>query len=286
MAGFFSKLIVFIVNIAFLIAGLCVLTFGIITLASPSTVISALNYIPGFANINDVIDLQQAVLNSGVLMIVIGSVITVICILGLVASCCNNKCLRMTYILLVLLVLFFELAVIIYASFESKFVESRIQSLMYSSLTQYFTPVQISNSTGEITNSTANSTWSVMQFEYGCCGAYGYQDYFNTSFNWQIKGSPGYLSYQNAIVPPSCCEQIVQYEFPTSTSEIVNLPGCMYSPPTYTNTKGCYLVVLDYFFIYGYIKIIALACLVAIEVIVSILSAHLLQTHRHEGDKC
>jgi len=279
----FAKVIVFIVNVVFLLIALCVLIFGIITLSSPNTTVNVLNSIPGFQNINYVIDVEQAILNSAVLLIVVGAIIIVICITGIVSSCTRRKWLIITYIGLVLLVLFFELAIQIYAAVDSQFAESRIQSLMYTSLITYFIPVQMHN--GQILNETTNGStaWNILQFKYGCCGAYNYTDY--RKFDWQTRGNDPY-NYTNAIVPPSCCEQILQYRLPVFTKQLVDLDGCMYSAPRYTNLKGCYEVLLEFFFLYGYVIIIVVAILVAVEVVVSILSFRLLQTQENDIKSC
>jgi len=206
-----------------------------------------------------------------------------ICIVGIIGSCTRKRWLIILYIGLVLLVLFFELGVLIYVSIESQYVESKIQNLMYTSLVMYFIPVQL-NANGFISNATnnASASWEVMQFQYGCCGAYGYTDYMN--FTWQTRNPSTNYHNLNATVPPSCCEQIVQYQLPSSTKQIVNLTSCMMTPPNYTNTKGCYTVLSEVYFVYGYVKIIVIAGLLAIEVIVSILSARLLQAER-DSDK-
>jgi len=280
MAGFISRLIVFLVNFIFLLCGIAVLVFGIVTLSSPTTIIDALSFIPGYENLDYIVDVQQAVLNGGIMMTVIGSVLVVLCLFGLVASCSSGKCLLGIYISLTLLVLYFELAVIIYFSIESQSVENRIQDLMFTSLVQNFQPVTI-NGTNILNGSTAGAmAWEGLQFTYACCGAHGYLDYNSTGFDWQKK-----FDYNpNAIVPPSCCQQIVQYEVPTLTNQITNLTGCLSSAPEYTNVKGCYTALTEVFFVYGYVKMITLAGLVAVEVLVLMISCRLLCINQKQAE--
>lgn len=276
MAGFVSKTIVFVINFIFLLCALAVMIFGIITLSSPTTVVNALSFIPGYENLNYVVDVQQAVLNGGILMTVVGSVITLMCLFGLAASCTNGTCFLGIYSGMVLLVLYFEIGCIIFFSVESQYLNSRLQDLMYTSLTQYFEPVQIES--GNIVNGSTPGAlaWESMQFTYACCGAHGYEDF--QKFNWKQN----FTYNPNAIVPPSCCEQIVQYEFPDTTSQIVNLNSCLSSAPQYVNTKGCYIALTEIFYVYGYVKMITLSGLIAVEVLVLMLSFRLMTVNRRE----
>jgi len=277
MAGCIAKTIVFIVNFIFLLCSIAVLIVGIIILASPSTVINALYFIPGYENLNYIIDVQQAVLNGGIVMTVVGAVLLVICLFGLVASCCSSSCFMGTYIALVLLLLYFEVAAVIAFSIESQNVNTRVQNLMYTSLVQNFQPVQISG--GNIINGSTPGAlaWEGLQFKYACCGAHGYTDYQN--FIWKTN----FTFNPNAVVPPSCCQQIVQYEMPTTTNQIINLNTCLTSPPQYTNTKGCFVALTEYFFVYGYVKMITLSGLIAVEVFVLMFSCRLLHLHQRES---
>jgi len=277
MAGCMAKIIIFVVNFIFLLCGIAIMVFGIVTLSSPTTVIDALSYIPGYENFNYIIDVPEAVLSGGIVMTVLGSVLVVICVFGIAASCSSKNCLLGTYIGMILVVLYFEIGVIIYFSIDSQFVESKIQGLMYTSLVQNFLPVQI------IGNSIVNGStdgavaWESMQFKYACCGAHGYEDY--ATFPWQAN----FTYNHNATVPPSCCQQISQYNIPTQTTEIIDLNVCLVNAPNYVNTKGCYTALSQIFFIYGYVKMISLSGLIAIEVFVLMFSCRLIHLNERES---
>lgn len=277
MAGCIAKTIVFITNFLFLLCGIAVLVFGIVTLSSPTTVIDALSFIPGYESLNYIVDVQVAVLSGGIVMTVVGSVLVVLCVFGLVACCTSVRCLLATYIAMILVVLYFEIGVIIYFSIDSQFVENKIQGLMYTSLVENFQPVQIIG--GNIVNGSTDGAmaWESLQFKYACCGAHGYEDF--STFNWNQNSS-----YPNATVPPSCCQQIIQYNIPTTTSQISNLNTCLTAAPEFTNTKGCYTALSEVFFVYGYVKMITLAGLIAVEVFVLMLTCRLLNINRKESE--
>jgi hypothetical protein len=268
MVACFSKTVVFFVNLIFLLAGLGVLIFGIIVLAAPTTAINGINQIPGITSIDYIIDIQQVLVNSGILLTVMGSVIFLMCFIGLLGTCAEGGALLIVYAFLLVLTTLFELGVIIYAALDYNMMELRVQNLMYNSLIKNFAPVVINGVVIQNSTSVQAVAWEAMQFEYACCGAKGYED-FNT-FTWQ--NGTGY-NYAGAIVPPSCCMQIVQYQIPSTTGAFVNLNSCMYSTelsPQYVNTQGCYVPMMAKIAAHEYVLSIIFACLVALEIIVLI----------------
>jgi hypothetical protein len=274
MVACFSKTVVFFVNLIFLLAGLGVLIFGIIVLAAPTTAINGINQIPGITSIDYIIDIQQVLVNSGILLTVMGSVIFLMCFIGLLGTCAEGGALLIVYAFLLVLTTLFELGVIIYAALDYNTMELRVQNLMYNSLIKNFAPVVING--GVIQNSTSIPAvaWEAMQFEYACCGAKGYED-FNT-FKWQTGN--GY-NYTEAIVPPSCCMQIVQYQIPSTTGAFIELNSCMYSAelsPQYVNTQGCYVPMMARIAAHEYVLTIIFACLVALEIIVLIFTMRII----------
>lgn len=266
----------FIVNLIFLLAGLGVLIFGIIVLAAPTTAINGLSAIPGITSINYIIDIQQVLLNAGILLTVMGSVIFLMCFIGLLGTCAEGGLLLFIYASLLVLTTLFELGVIIWAALDYRLIQSRVQNLMYNSLIENFAPVNIN--LGVIENSTSPQAlaWEAMQFEYACCGAKGYEDFNNPTFNWQSRST---TNYTGAIVPPSCCMQIVQYEVPSTIAAFVNLTSCLSSAPLspkYINTQGCYVPMMARIAANEYVVSIIFACLVALEVIVLIFTMRII----------
>jgi len=282
MVACFSKTVVFFVNLIFLLAGLAVLIFGIIVLAAPTTAINGLSAIPGITSINYIIDLQQVLLNAGILLTVMGSVIFLMCFIGLLGTCAEGGALLFVYAVLLVLTTLFELGVIIYAALDYNNIEWRVKSLMYTSLTDNFAPVII-NDDGMIQNNTSPPAlaWEAMQFQYACCGAYDYQDF--GKFDWQTGF--GY-NYTGAIVPPSCCMQIVQYQVPSTSEQFVDLTSCQYSSeqtPKFVNTQGCYVPMMARITAHQYVVSIIFACLVALEVIVLIFTMRIIGEREKTG---
>jgi hypothetical protein len=275
--GFLTKLIVNIINIAFLLAGLLIMIFGILLLTDPSGVQSALSRVSGFNDINYIIDLQVAMVNNGILLTVVGSIIFLICFIGLVGTCSNGLALISTYLGLVLLTMIFELSVLIYASVTYTAVQMRLENLMYTALTENFGAVEISGTTIVPSSSPGAFAWENLQFTHACCGAKNYTDY--QTFNWNSSYAPG------ASVPPSCCMQHTQYEFPTQVSAFVDLNSCIYANSTYTanvNTQGCYYALVNTVAEERAVIIIIMASLVLLEIVVLMLTVHLISARRKD----
>jgi len=278
MKGTIARIIINIVNLAFMLFGIGVMIVGIITLANPEIIISGVNLIPGFTDLNYLINMQQALVSSGIVLTVIGSVIFGMCFIGLVGGCTGRKVLVFLYIGFVSLILAFELAVIIYCAVSYQSVQGRVKGLMLSALQQFFVPVTF-NGNGALVNGTTPGgvAWEQLQFEYGCCGANGYLDY--ATFDWRGNDT----QYQSAKVPPSCCIQIVQYQYATNLNSFANLDSCLFSPPNFTNSHGCFYAVESAVASAANITVIIIASLIALEVIVLMLAMHLVNLAREES---
>jgi hypothetical protein len=271
MVACLSKTVVFVVNLIFLLIGLGVLIFGIIVLAAPTTALNGLSSLPAITGVSYIIDVQQVLVSGGIVLTVVGSVIVLITFIGLLGTCGEGQCMLATYVSLLLLTILFELGVVIYSSVDYNWMQSRVQNMMLTSLKANFQPIGIAGPSLENSTSPAAVAWETMQFEYACCGALGYEDY--ATFDWQ--GGSSYLN-TSALVPPSCCMQIVQYQIPSSTANFVDLTSCMYQAPQYTNTQGCYVPMMAKIVGHKYVVTVIFASLVAVEIIVLMLSMHLI----------
>jgi len=272
MGQFIYNTIMFIVNFVFFLVGAAVMSFGIVLLANPGLMESALNSVTGYQDINYIIDLNSALSASGILLTVVGSVIMCISLIGLFTCCCGGSCLYIIYAIFLGLIIAAEVAIIIVLSLNYTNMQSDVQKYMYTALTQNFAPVQIS--AGGITYSTDSgpAAWENMQFKYGCCGANGPQD-FKSFTTWKT----GFTYNTAAVYPPSCCMQIVQYQLPNFTSQLAGLDDCILSTPitlNYLNTKGCSVAVMEVVSQYSYITNIIIVSLIALEVIILQLTVH------------
>lgn len=274
MKGTVSKIVLFVINLVFFFAGMGIMIFGIIALADPQLIVESFSFIPNYTELTYIIDVQQAILNNAILLTVFGSVIFVMCFLGLCGGCRDGTFMISVYLALVILTLLFQLAALIYMAVDYAGMQNRMQSLMYSSLVKNFEPVTV-DSSGNINNGS-NAAWSTYQFEHACCGVYDYKDYQKFSDVWNPdKTYPG-------IVPPSCCMQKVQYQLPTSANQLADYNTCINvqenGEPQYINIQGCSYNLMQDFKESSYnIPAIILISLVALEVIVALLTMHLVE---------
>ena len=286
MGNFLYNTMMFIVNFVFFLAGAAVMSFGIILLVSPSIIENIFNSLTGYQNINYIIDLNSALSASGILLTVVGSVIMCISLIGLFTCCCGGSCLYVIYSVFLGLIIAFEIAVIIYSSVNYTNIQDDVEKYMYSALEKNFSPVQITGTIIQNSTSPGGAAWETMQFSYGCCGANGPQDFIDMLDvnNW----NKNFTYNPTAVFPPSCCMQIIQYQYPTQTTEFVDLNLCLnasLNSLTYVNSKSCSIVAMGVISKYGYITNIVIASLIALEVTIMQLTIHQHYNHKMKENK-
>jgi hypothetical protein len=259
-----ARIAIWTINIIFLLAGAAVMSFGIVILADPQIIIDGINMIPGFSDVNYIINVEQAFVNSGIALTVIGSVVFVTSLIGLIGSCAENKGLLIAYMVLNVLTLLTQLALIIYVSVDANVVKSHTENLMFQSLEKEFEPVFIDESGNVHSNSSkaGAAAWQNLQFKYGCCGAAGFGDF--AKFDWQI----GTQYNKSQHVPPSCCSQKIPFIFPEKVDNFVDLDGCLHGVPTnssFLNIQNCYQALVYELNATAY-TIATFACLIALQV--------------------
>jgi len=269
-----AKILVFIVNFVLWVSGILLIVFGSIALASPSTIVNLLNLINGVSNITILVNVGNLLYGMAVFMIVDGCVLFLFGGVGCHGILLKHKTSLMSYWLMLLLGILTEIGVIIYGAVYPPTAQSSIQSQMFSSLsTGQFAPVNISSGGALVYNSQASvsGAWEYLQSQTQCCGAYGFTDYLN--FTWTI---PGFVNSQPALAPPTCCKSTVAPG--TFVQDIIQLPGyptCI-TAPTVNNvySLGCYNVAMDMLWNFNYIAIIIASCLIATQLIGTIITVH------------
>jgi hypothetical protein len=276
--GVCARLTILTVNLIFLLAGAAVMSFGIVILVDAQAIINIFLYIPGFPQTDwqYLINADQALNTSGIVLTVIGAVCLTISFLGLIGACIQHKSLLITYLVVNALTLLTELAWIIYVAVAINSVQGHFEDAMYQQLRIYFQPVVINGNEIILSSNEGALAWQKLQFEYDCCGAHGIEDYQDTWSGRNWRDGTQYNS--SVIVPPSCCSQIIPSVIPNTTDEFINLQDCLYGRPTsgsYANTKNCYnaLITTSTPMAYG---VIALASMVALQVLVMLTTVYVL----------
>jgi len=255
------------------ISGILLIVFGSIALASPETIISILDVIPGVTAVVGIFNPYYVFEGVAIFMIVLGSFVFLFGFIGCHGAYKMHKRMMCNYWIMLICATLTEIALIIYAAVYPPTVDAYVQQQMLVNLTLNFAPVTFNTTSGVVTYSTQTSplAWEQLQSETRCCGVVGYTDY--TKFTW--NKSPGYAN----VLPPTCCATTnVNYgDQITNTDQFTNLAGCLSSsgpaPGSYWKT-GCWEVVINMVWQFDYIAIIISSCLIAAQIIGIIFTAH------------
>lgn len=275
--GRMAEFVLHFTNFIYFCGGVAVLTVGAIGLADPATVVNVLSYIPQISQLSEIMYLPGVTVGPSIYLTVAGSLVIVLSFVGCGGTFRRNKSIIFTFGILTLLMMLFNIALIMFYAIDPYFIETNVEYQMNITLKSSFQPVSIS-STGAITlPSSSNASalaWVNMQFEQACCGVNSYQDYvdFSWSNNFTVSGQ----TVSNAVVPPSCCLQTIQYVVANTTSEFVNLTSCLTSAPRYTNTQGCINYVMEQVTRYNFIYCVVAAGFSGLQAIILCMTMWLL----------
>jgi len=269
MFDFIIKVLVTIINFTLWICGILLIVFGAIALASPSTIISILDIIPGVAIVTDIFNPYYVFEGMAIFMIVLGCLLFLFGGIGCHGVWTMHKRMMCNYWILLILGVLTEIALIIYGAVYPPTVNTYVQSQLYASLNTSFQAVTIEpNGTVTYSPNTQAAAWEMLQSQTQCCGVMGYTDY--ASLTWTQPS--GYLH----VLPPTCCSTTNSYGVNiTNTNQFTNLNLCLDSvtPQDYW-TVGCWNNVIDMVWQFDYIAIIIAACLMAVQLIGIVLTGH------------
>lgn len=273
MCSSFKGVAVFVlvlVNFLFAAAGLLMLAFGIAARATPETIIKLLSYSGDLSEkaSHAGFDLAGIIQSSSVFLIILGAVVAVVGLFGCIGACCNVKWMLSVYIIILIIILLAEVAIIIFGALYPEKFKSETQPLMLKSLREKFKSDVTFNSseTFVLPLSEVELAWTSMQFELGCCGANGTQDYMTINFTRAIAG---------ATVPVSCCKlKDGPGIIPTSKDQFYDFNDCQSRSPQATslNEMNCYTAVELMVKGYGRIAIGIAAAIIGIEIILILLT--------------
>jgi len=271
----FAKVLLIIVNIIFFLAGLLMLAFGIAVVVAP---VQCLNFLKTSGiNFNSwqgdtgnyFVQIVQA---CGIFMIILGAVVAVIACFGFFGACCDNKCMLVTYAIILIIILLAEVALIIFAAVYPTAFNSTAKTSVFNLLTADFKSDIVTYPNGSLGNvSTGSGVWAALQLELGCCGSNNYTDY--AQFNWTRTACPGQANTCYYQVPLSCCKLKSNSSLPASTNDFVNYNSCITTADAgSTYQGGCTDGVINLIKSYSRIAIGIAAGIVGLEIILIILA--------------
>jgi len=269
---FVVKVVITIINFVLWVSGILLIVFGAIALASPDTIITILNLIPGVTIVTDILStntLYSLFEGMAIFMIVLGSLLFLFGGVGCHGIWKMHKRMMCNYWILLIVGVLTEIAIIIYGAVYPPTVNTYVQTQLYTSFNSSFQAVTIqSNGAVDYSLSTTPAAWEMLQSQTHCCGVVDYQDY--ATLNWTQPA--GYMH----VLPPTCCRTSLSYgNNVTNTSQFANLNLCLNQPiPQFYWETGCWENVINMVWQFDYIAIIIAACLMAVQLIGIVLTAH------------
>jgi len=167
------KYALFAVNLLFVVAGITLITVGVLTTNS-------------IGQFGDLIQPSELAVPSK-LFIVVGVVVFIIAFLGCCGAVRENHCMMMTYSVLIALILVLEVG----ASVASYYFSDELEDILAKDLVKAMDDYGHNTTQAE----TTRKTWDALQNGLKCCGAHDYKDWFN-------------VNYDNGTevgIPTSCC---------------------------------------------------------------------------------
>jgi len=292
----FAKVILIIVNIIFLLAGLLMFAFGISLVAAPSKVIAFLESSGlSFDSFQALSEGQfiTVIKASGIFMIVLGIVVALVACLGFFGACCENKCLLITYAVILIIVLLAEIALIIFAAVYNKVFQRDMESTLTKTLVNFGVDVTVmSNGSIDYSKVSDNgAAWIAFQTQFQCCGSHNYTDYEAVTWNRTRCEAPVVCPVPpaRAAVPLSCCVLTnPSKKKVTNINEYKNYASCLESASEGdTNRVGCtenFIAEAKVWILrYGKIAIGIAAGIVGLEIILLILTFFLCCTGEYSN---
>lgn len=217
------------VNLLFLLLGLGLMIVGIImkvdsNVIDKTEVVQALNEV----SLNGSLKLGNVASSLSVLTICVGAFILVIAALGCFGACCKNRCLLVTYAIVVLLIFVVQVvAVALWFAMKDK-VENTVKGELLKSMNKY---------EGVDSDKEVSKGWDLIFIGFDCCGIDAVhltanRDEFDGTVWWNSKPA-------GEFVPSSCCTDATEENYKTGTA------NCKALISGYQE-KGCYNAFKDF----------------------------------------
>lgn len=284
--GRLAEFILHLTNLVYFCGGVVILVLGAVALGSPQSIVNVMSYIPKINNLSQIMNLTGIAMGPSIYLIVEGSLVIILSFVGCGGAFKRKIPIVLTFGIITLLMMLFNLAVIMFWFIDPYFIKSTVEYQMNQTLQSSFIPPSISSigliSYPSNTTDASAYSWNLMQLEYSCCGVAGIDDYQTAVFNSSWYSDIG---VSTALVPASCCMTNVFQTVPTLTSQFVNINGCLQSTlsaPVYLYTQGCINPVMAVVTQYNFVWSVAAAGFTGLQAIILGLTLWLLVNHHRE----
>ncbi|XP_076112148.1 tetraspanin-4-like isoform X1 [Mytilus galloprovincialis] len=224
-----SKIVLVIINILFILLGLGLLIPGILVVLNEDVIND--DVLPALKSVSfGVTNLGDMAKGLSITLIVLGSFVLVLSLIGAIGACCKIRCLLIIYIIIVLILAIGKFVIVILWIIFNSDIESKLKTEMKSALLKF--------TTDDLTTHELSSGWNYLNMNLECCGIDAVtgtgadkNDYTNTVW-YQGTGA--------TELPTSCCPSATSSSY-TSTCSFIKT-----SAPTGHHSKGCYDAVKDF----------------------------------------
>lgn len=217
-----------LLNTLFLLLGIGLLVVGILMkvqndFISRDEVIKTLNEV----SLNGTLKLGNVANSLSIFVICLGVFVIVISAIGAFGACCKNRCLLVTYAIIVLLIFVAQVvAVALWFVMKDK-VENEVKGELKTALTKY---------NGVTSTDQVSIGWDLLFIGYDCCGV----EAVTATQDQEFSGSAWWASRGSDFVPASCCIAATEDNYKSYTEV-----ACTQSLTTHQK-QGCYDAIKDW----------------------------------------
>lgn len=231
-----ARLALLVCNIILVLAGMGCLAGGIVLSLGQEAYGESLDWMrervvteaekAGVTNLDaSALDLKFVTGPVGSAFLAIGSIVLLLAVLGIVASCGRFKIVLYIYVALTSIFMIGTSIAVLVAYSDSSAFAKPVKKRMKETLADF---------TGIIGTDATTLGWNAVMLHFNCCGVDNYED-FSVSANWERKTTFGF----KLITPVACCE----------TTKIKDPPQCARRSKYETRTfydRGCYEPLFRY----------------------------------------
>lgn len=226
-----SKYVLIVVNIIFILLGLGLLIPGVLVIVNNDgindKILPALQQVEfGVSNFGDLAK------GLSITLIVMGSFVLVLSLMGACGACCESKVLLVVYIIIVGILFLGKLVIVILWIVFKSDVESTLQAELKTGLKKY--------ANDDLTTDEVSTGWNHLNMNFECCGIDAVTATSNdyTTTTW-------YASAANEV-PISCCPGVTSSSYTAGSATSASCTSNKGTPPVGHYSKGCYDALKDF----------------------------------------
>lgn len=196
------KVLMIVFNSAIFLAGLTTVVIGVLVEMKRNHILQVLGHIknvsPEIAHLS----------NAGYLLIAVGAVLTFMGFLGCCGACCDNKCMLMTFFIIILILFVVEVVSAIYILLY----QSKVKETLEKISEEFAKKIKEDYGSKDVFTKTWNETMTLLT----CCGFNNYTDFTGSAY-----------VNRTSLYPQFCCSPERSLQCNEGTAASQNVQGCL-----------------------------------------------------------